>query len=196
MREWIDAECPDVQLAVTEYRWGEDDGPSSAIAHAEVLAVFGREGVDLATRWVAPEPGSKVEDAFELFLDYDGAGSAVQGDSVRATSDRPDDLGTYAVADDGGKLWLVLINRSTASLGAQVAVVGGAAPGTASFYRFDAANPLALGGAVAVSAGPTALSLELPARSVTLVEAGVPAGSIFADGFESGDTSAWSAEIP
>ncbi|MEO1367706.1 MAG: glycoside hydrolase family 44 protein, partial [Acidobacteriota bacterium] len=196
MREWIDAECPGVQLAVTEYRWGEDDGPSSAIAHAEVLAVFGREGVDLATRWVAPEPGSKVEDAFELFLDYDGAGSAVAGDSVRATSDRPEDLGTYAIADDGGNLWLVLINRSTASLEAQVGVVGGATPGTASFYRFDAASPLALGGSVPVVPGPTALTLELPARSVTLVEADVPSGLVFSDGFESGDTSAWSTQLP
>ena len=48
---------PGTKLAITEYNWGNDDGISSALAQAEALAIFGREGVDLATRWVAPGGG-------------------------------------------------------------------------------------------------------------------------------------------
>ncbi|NJL28611.1 MAG: hypothetical protein HC897_12340, partial [Thermoanaerobaculia bacterium] len=40
---------------------------------------------------------------------------------------------------------------------------------------------------------PTGFSLVLPARSASLVV--LPLG-LFADGFESGDTSAWSAAVP
>jgi hypothetical protein len=35
-------------------------------------------GVDLATRWVVPADGSRIEDAFTLYLNYDGSGR-VQG---------------------------------------------------------------------------------------------------------------------
>jgi hypothetical protein len=66
-KEWIAARAPGTKLAITEYSWGNDEGPSSALAQAEVLAVFGREGVDLATRWVSPG-NTRVEDAFKLFL--------------------------------------------------------------------------------------------------------------------------------
>lgn len=195
LRSWIDGRCPGVGLAVTEYRWGADDGTSSALAHAEVLALFGREGVDLATRWVAPEPGSRVEDAYELFLNYDGAGSRINGDSVRAVSDAPDDLGTYAVSAVDGSLWLVLINRSTEPLAAEVSVVGGWIPGDAPLYRFDGANPLAAVGTVSLPSTGDIFRVALPGRSVSLVEAQTAASSpaLFADGFESGDVSAWSS---
>ncbi|MEM6455682.1 MAG: glycoside hydrolase family 44 protein [Acidobacteriota bacterium] len=193
MRGWIDAHCPGVGLAVTEYRWGEDDGPSSALAHAEVLALFGREGVDLATRWVAPATDSRVEDAFELFLNYDGAGARVDGDSVRAISDRPDDLGSYAIAGADGALWLVLINRATVPLEAAVAVAGVMTPGDAPLYRFDGSSGLAPAGTVAVVDGAVDFTVTLPARSVTLVAARGAQDAIFANGFESGDTAAWSA---
>jgi Glycoside hydrolase family 44 len=83
LRGWIDgrftgaAAAARPKIAISEYNWGNDAGPSSTLAQAEVLAVFGREGVDLATRWVAPEDASKIKDAFLLCLNYDGAGAKV-----------------------------------------------------------------------------------------------------------------------
>jgi hypothetical protein len=195
LRSWIDAHCSGVEIAVTEYKWGADDGASSALAHAEVLALFGREGVGLASRWVAPEEGSRVEDAFEIFLDYDGAGARVDGDSVRATSDSPEALGSYAIAGPAGELWLLLINRETTPLQVEVAVAGGLVPEDAPVYRFDGADPLALAGTVTVAADGT-FTLELPARSASLVAAAVELGGIFTDGFENGDLSAWSGSLP
>ena len=191
MRAWIDDRCPGVGLALTEYKWGADDGASSALAHAEVLALFGREGVDLATRWVAPEAGSRVEDAFELFLNYDGAGQTVAGDSVRATSDLSGDLGSYAIAGVDGSLWVLLINRGTVPLDAEVTVLGGLVPGTVPVYRFDGVNPLGPSTPINGSTG-NLLDLVLPPRSASLLVAVTPTGKLFEDGFESGDVSAWS----
>ena len=190
MRDWIDDHCPGTGLALTEYRWGADDGPSSALAHAEALAIFGREGVDVATRWVAPEPGTRVVDSFRLFLDYDAAGARAVGDSVRAASGDVEDVGAYAIVTPEAKLLVLLFNRDVAARQAEVTIAGGA-EGDGVLYRFDPANPLAEVGPVPVTGA--GFSLALPARSASLVA--IPL-ALFADGFESGGTTAWSSSTP
>ena len=165
MKSWIADRYPGTKLAITEYNWGGDSGISSALAQAEALAIFGREGVDLATRWVAPEPGSRVEDAFRLYLDYDGQGASVSGDSVSATSSDVDDVGAYAVAGAGTRLYLLLFNKATSALDASV----GASPALnwrARLWRFDGSDALGTAGTVPPSGG--SLTLTLPARSATL----------------------------
>jgi hypothetical protein len=173
MKAWIAARLPGAGLAITEYNWGDDDGPSSALAQAEALAIFGREGVDLATRWVAPADGSRVEDAFRLYLDYDGAGSRVAGDSVRALSADVDAVGAYTVRGTGSRLFLLLFNKDTAARQTTLTVPGGLVQ-PAALFRFDPTHRLAAAGSAAPAAG--ALSLTLPARSATLavVDLGEP----------------------
>ncbi len=190
MRGWIDDHCPGTKLAITEYRWGADDGPSSALAHAEALALFGREGVDVATRWVAPEPGTRVVDAFRLFLDYDGAGSRAVGDSVRAVSGDVEDVGAYAVVTPEARLLVLLFSRDVTARQAEVTIAGGA-EGDGVLYRFDPANPLAEIGPVPIAGA--GFTLALPARSASLVA--IPL-ALFADGFESGNTTAWTSSTP
>ena len=104
VRAWIDEACPGTGLAITEYNWGADNGASSALAQAEALAIFAREGVDVAARWVAPQADSLVERAFRLYLDFDGLGSQVNGDSVRAISADVDSLGAYAFHAPGQRV--------------------------------------------------------------------------------------------
>lgn len=190
LRGWVDDHCPGTGIAITEYRWGADDGPSSALAHAEALAIFGREGVDLATRWVAPEPGTRVVDSFRLFLDYDGAGSRAVGESVRAVSGDVEDVGSYAVVTPEARLLVLLFNRDLVSRQAQVTIAGGA-QGDGVLFRFDPDDPLAEIGPVPVAGG--GFTLALPARSASLVE--IPL-AVFADGFESGGLGAWSQTAP
>jgi hypothetical protein len=165
MKQWVAAELPGTRLAISEYNWGNDNGPSSALAQAEALAIFGREGVDLAARWVAPTPGSRVEDAFRLYLDFDGKGARVAGDSVQAISSAPDAVGAYAVAGAGSRLHLLLFNKDTVSRTVQVQVAGSpSAPLT--LYEFDAANRFGQAGTAALAAG--AVTFTLPPRSATL----------------------------
>ena len=165
MKSWIAARYPGTKLAISEYNWGGDAGISSALAQAEALAIFGREGVDLAARWVAPDPGSRVEDAFRLYLDYDGSGAEVSGDSVQAVSGNVDDVGSYAVAGTGTRLFLLLFNKATGDRDA-VVTLPEALHWRARLWRFDGASPLNAAGAVLPAAG--SLTLALPARSATL----------------------------
>lgn len=166
MREIISRKAPGTKLAITEYNWGGDDGLSSALAQVEVLAIFGREGVDLANRWVAPEPGSRVEEAFRVFLDYDGLGGRVLGESVRAASERVDDLGAYAVRREDGKLFFVLVNKATGPRTAVVGVEGGLS-GDLDTFSFDATRRWGPRGTLAPSAA--GFTLDIPARSAWLV---------------------------
>jgi hypothetical protein len=182
MKEWIAAYLPGAKLAITEYSWGNDDGVTSTLAQAEALAIFGREGVDLATRWVAPAAGSRVEDAFRLYLDYDGAGGKVTGDSVRAVSSSVDAVGAYAIRGAGTRLYLLLFNKDTANRQTDVQVAGGLS-GAVTLYRF---GDVSGGGRLAAAGGATlaggALSLVLPSRSATLAVVNLdapPAGADF-----------------
>lgn len=173
MKAWIAAFYPGTKLAISEYNWGSDDGISGALAQAEALAIFGREGVDLATRWVAPNVNSKTEDAFLLYRNYDGAGAQVAGDSVRATSANVDAVGAYAVRGGatGNTLYVLLFNKATTTQTAAVTVSGGLTQ-PAGLYRFSAAARLAAAGTAALAAG--ALTLDLPSRSATLAVVPLP----------------------
>ena len=164
MKAWIAARYPGTKLAITEYNWGNDDGASSALAQAEALAIFGREGVDLATRWTAPADNSRVEDAFLLYLNYNGVGGKVAGDTVRATTSNVDLVGSYALRN-GNTLFVLLFNKDTAVRTTSVAVAGGLTQ-TAALFGFDGANRLRAMGSAVPSSG--ALNLSLPARSATL----------------------------
>jgi hypothetical protein len=191
MRGLIDERCPGLGLAVTEYNWGQD-GITSALAQAEALAVFGREGVFAAMRWVVPEIGSRVEDAFRLFLDYDGAGSRITGTSRQAESDDVDRIGAYAVESTTGDLLLVLVNKDTAENDVQVTIAQSVS-GTAAVYRFTESSALGSVASVEISSG--AAGLALPARSATLVVLARATDRVFADGFESGGSSIWSTSM-
>ena len=190
MRAWRDTYCPEMKLALAEYKWGRDDTLSGALAQAEALAIFGREGLDMALRWVAPESGSLTEDAYRLYRDYDGAGGQVDGTSVRATSSAVDGVASYAIQAGNGKLFVVLLNKDTVSREVTVTVTG-SVTGNVDLWRLDGTGYGAAGTLASVATGFTA---TLPARTATLARvqplAGLPNG-IFTDGFETGTTSSW-----
>ncbi|MBK6728338.1 MAG: glycoside hydrolase family 44 protein [Xanthomonadales bacterium] len=184
LREWIDARCPGLDIALTEYKWGPDEGPSGALAQAEALAIFGREGVDVATRWVAPETGSLSEDAFRMFLDYDGANTRVLGDSIPATASNGTELGAYAIDQPGQALRIVLINRATAPRDISINL-SGTMSGNWQLYRFDAFQRFAQAGNGSIN-GTTLTLTSVPGRSANLLvlPASTTSTAVFADGFE------------
>jgi hypothetical protein len=181
VRAWIDQYCPGTRLAITEYNWGGDATASGAVAQAEALAIFAREGVDLAARWTAPAAGSGVEDAFRLFLDYDGAGARVTGDSAAASSASIDQIGAYAFRDYGHRHMVLLTNKDTSSRSVTITFAA-AQSGSWRWYAFDASHALReLTGAVA---GGNTLSIgALAPMSANLIVLDDNDG-LFRDGFD------------
>jgi hypothetical protein len=164
---WIDQYCPGTRLAITEYNWGGDATASGAVAQAELLGIFAREGVDLAARWVAPAANSSVEKAFSLFLDYDGTRTRVQGDSVGATSANVDQIGAYAFRDYGRHNVVLLTNKDTSSHSVALTFAQGQS-GTCALYGFDATHPVH-SMALACTSGSTLTLNALPPMSASLL---------------------------
>lgn len=168
---------PSMKIAITEYNFGNDDIITAALATAEALAVFGREGVAVANRWVVPAVGSKVEQAFKLFLKYDGTvNGVVRGESVNATSSNIDVIGGYAVHDAvGKKLHVIAFNKATSSRSVSFNVADmPTLAATARVFRFSQAAPnlTQVSSNLAISGGT--FTLSLPRWSASLVVIPLP----------------------
>ena len=69
----LDGHYPGTQLAFTEWNYGGGDHISGAIASADVLGLFGRYGVGLATYWALHEDETFAYAALRAFRNYDGS---------------------------------------------------------------------------------------------------------------------------
>ena len=78
MRDWVAQYYPGTKLAIGEYNWGALDHINGALAQADVLGIFGREGLDLATLWAPPTASQPGAFAFRMYRNYDGAGGALR----------------------------------------------------------------------------------------------------------------------
>ena len=101
LRAWIDQYYPGTELGITEWNYGSDDTMNGALAIADVLGIFGREGVDLAAYWRAPSLDSPGARAFELYRNYDGQGGQFGDQALAVTSSarNGDQVSIYASRD-------------------------------------------------------------------------------------------------
>ena len=181
VKAWIAQYCPGTKLAITEYNWGNDNTTSGAVAQTEALAVFAREGVDMATRWIAPVPGSKTENAFSIFLNYDGAGAKVQGNSIAATSANVDQIGAYAFHLIGQRTMVLLTNKDTVTHDAAL-TFDSAHKATWKLFGFTGSSSLAQTNTGSIN-GTTLTLSALPPISASLLV--IPDNDeIFKNGFE------------
>jgi Glycoside hydrolase family 44 len=179
VKAWINQYCPGTKLAITEYNWGNDNTGSGAVAQAEVLAVFAREGVDMATRWIAPDANTKAERGFSIFLNYDGAGAKVSGDSVAATSANVDQIGAYAF--HGNQRTMVLLTNKDTVTHDVALTFDSTHSGTWKLYGFTGTSALAQIGTNSINGSTLTLSALPPISASLLVIPDVD--EIFKDGF-------------
>ena len=180
LHDWIENNCPGTKIAITEYKFGSDDGVSGVLAQAEVLAIFGREGVDLATRWVAPDDNSHAENAFKLYLNYDGNGTKVEGDSVSAISSNNDEVGSYAIHNSvTNKLYLLLFNKHTTPKEATINL--GNSPLAIAVYGFNSGENLSF---IENITAHSQIIYTLPVYSARLMVIDLNSDLIFENGFE------------
>jgi len=170
MKQWVAANYPGTKLAITEYNWGALDHINGALAQADILGIFGREGLDLATLWGAPDTGTAPGIlAFCMYRNYDGLGSAFGETSIRAVSTDQAKLSVYAARrSKDGALTLMVINKTDQSLVSSVSLSGFSSADAASVYRYSAANPSAIihGPDQTITVGR--IQTSFPADSITL----------------------------
>ena len=96
MRDWVARNYPGTLTAITEYNLGALDHINGAIAQADLLGVFGREGLDLAAIWAPPSEAEPGLYSFKIFRNYDDGGNGFGDVSVRAASADQSRLSVYA----------------------------------------------------------------------------------------------------
>ncbi len=171
MKAWVDANYPGTRLAVGEYNWGALDHLNGALAQADVLGIFGREGVDLATLWGPPESNQPGAFAFRMYRNYDGNGGTFGETSVQAASADQGQLAIYAAQrSSDNALTLIIINKTPgADLTSTVSLAGFSPTVSAEVYRYSAADLSAIVAQPAQAVTASGFTATFPAHSITLV---------------------------
>ncbi len=171
MREWVSVNYPGTKLAITEYNWGGLESINGALAQADLLGIFGREVLDLATLWGPPTADQPGAYAFRIYRNYDGAGHGFGETGVQAASADQAALAVYAAqrASDGA-LTVVIINKGTTNLTSTVSLGGFPLPASAAVYRYSSANPGAIVHLADQPLSGSGFGADFPASSITLLE--------------------------
>ena len=169
MKNWVNAYYPGTKIGITEYSWGAEDSISGATAQADIEGIFGRESLDLATRWTSPGAGTPVYNAMKMYRNYDGNKSTFGDTSVSAAVSTNVDLVSAfaAVRSSDGALTVMVINKQlTTSAALTLNLADYAAAGAAQVWQLTSAN--VIGRLSDVSLSGSVLSTIVPAQSITL----------------------------
>ena len=96
MKGWVAAYYPGTKVGITEYNWGAEGHINGATAQADILGIFGREGLDVATRWTTPDASTPTYQAMKLYRNYDGNNSTFGDTSISVAVPNPDILSAFA----------------------------------------------------------------------------------------------------
>ncbi len=169
MRQWVDTDYPGTKLALTEYNWGGLESINGALAEADVLGIFGREGLDLATLWDPPSAADPGAYAFRMYRNYDGAGHGFGDESVQASSGDQDKLAIYASRRSADSaLTLIVINKTGTDLTSAVSLAGVPSGSTAAVYSYSGAAPAAILRTADLQITGGGFTAMFPAESITL----------------------------
>ena len=186
MLEWIaTAYASDIALApgysISEYDMGCETQIEGGVAEADLLGVFGREGLFGATMWpLKTVVASSVlanypVAAFDLYRNYDGKGGEVGDTTVSATTSDMPDTSVYAFTSSthSDEVDVVAINKLSTPTSATITIAHAPSLTTANLYHL-VDGTIAV---TAVSAPPSigccgtscTLSYVMPATSATTI---------------------------
>lgn len=146
LRDMIQRYNPGMKIAISEYYFGRSGDISGGLAQADILGIFGREGVFAAAMWpqagvwAPPYAGSGDRayayafGAFRSFLDYDGRGARFGDIGVATTVTDAVQTSAYGSVDAEGRVIAVVINKASTARRAAVALVHPTVLRTAKAY--------------------------------------------------------------
>jgi hypothetical protein len=167
MHDWVDQAYPGTKISLSEYDLAYSDARMDNLVQADVLGIFGRERLDLATLW--PETSTDhYADAFRIYRNYDGSHSKFGDTYVSSRSADQGQLAVYGAERSGdGALTLVVINKTLTNLTSDVGLAGfGHAP-DAQVWRWAGVD----GGITRApnqAVGASGFSATFPNRSITM----------------------------
>lgn len=161
---------PGTKLSISEYNYGAGPDISGGLAEADVLGVFGREGLFAAALWEMSQTSSAfIFGGFALYRNYDGKGSTFGDTSVSLDNSAIDKASAYAsiVSSSTTNVIVVAINKTTGALKAGITLKHTAALAGADLYVLTSAGPTPQKGAALSAVATNAFSYTMPPRSAT-----------------------------
>ncbi|HEX4353995.1 MAG TPA: glycoside hydrolase family 44 protein, partial [Polyangiales bacterium] len=162
---------PGTKLSFTEWNYGGGGHISGAIASADVLGVFGREGVSLACLWELNSDESFSYAALRAYRNFDGQGGQFGDTSILATTSDVTDVSVYAstqsTAADGVRL--VAINKATTGKSVSIKLWHGSTFSHFNVYQLAGTSAAFSKQSDQPSVAKNAWKLTLPAQSVSVL---------------------------
>ena len=172
---WLQAKIarhyPGTKLAFTEWNYGAGNHISGAIAVADVLGIFGKYGVSLASYWPLIDAEPYAYAAFRAYRNYDGQGSGFGDTSVAAISSDVEAATVYASiqSDHPERLVIVAINKDTTMKHAGFRISYGTAYTKAAMFVLTGAQPVLTQANALRAVAMNAFRYEMPAQSICVV---------------------------
>ena len=192
LEEWVASYYPGTPIGITEYNWGAENHINGATAQADVLGIFGREGLDLATRWTTPSVGSPTYKAIKMYRNYDGAGSGFGETSVSAAVPNPDALSAFAALRSWDGALTTMVVSKALSGNTPLTLDLAQFPGDAAAEVWQLRSTNVIERLADLPVAGDSVTTSVPPQSITLFVV-PPTDLIFRDGLEAGTTAAWSS---
>lgn len=172
LKGWVAKYYPGTKIGVTEYNWGAENTISGATSQADIWGIFGREGLDLATRWTTPVESTPTFKAMQLYRNYDSQKSTFGETSVSDRAPDPDSLSSFAaIRKSDGALTIMVIDKSLHGGGSVIINLSHFKPSAkAQVWQLTSTNKIIHLPDAAVSGD--AINATVPAQSVTLFVVG------------------------
>ncbi len=174
LKQWIADHYPGTKLSFSEYTFGGGHDISGGVAQADVLGIFGREGVDMATAWNWPDSmmGNVYEIAgLQVFRNYDGQGAAFGDTSIHGATSDDAASSVYASVDSGNvdHVVIVAINKKTTMATAGIKLAHPTQFHTAAVYTLTSAGAALMAAPAITAVATNAFSYPMPAMSVSVI---------------------------
>jgi len=185
MKTWVANDYPGTKLAIDEYNFGGLEAINGALAQADILGIFGREGLDLGAFWPSTDPSEQIPAmmSFAIYRNYDGNKSTFGNEALASTStnsssaDGEGTLSVYgALRTADSTVTVVVINKTYGDLTSTLSIPGlpgNVTSGQAYLYSNANLNAILSEPAVTVTPGSggaasTIANYTFPAQSITL----------------------------
>jgi PKD repeat protein len=168
IRNLVATYYPGLQTAITEYNWGAESHINGATTQADIYGIFGRESLDMATRWTTPDPSTPTYKAMKIWRNYDGNKATFGETSVAASVPDPDNLSAFAATrtGDGAMTVMVISKVLSGSTPVTVNLANFAASGVAQAWQLTSANVITR--LADVNFAGSTFAVSVPAQSITL----------------------------
>ncbi len=156
---------PGTKIAVTEHGFGGGTDYSGGICIADVLGIFGKYGVYVATMWKTGY-GLFHSAAYKLYRNYDGSNGTYGNTNVQCDSSDIPNITCYASINgsDDSTVHIIVLNKAATAQTANVSITSSQSYTMGTAWAFGGADPTITSRTAPVLSG-NSFSYSVPAYS-------------------------------